>query len=71
MTTKEFMNGCLVSLGIAGGASVVRAILFPQEGSAWDKFLNFLVRLSSGQWWGDNSSTETNGWFYCSMWIIL
>lgn len=41
MTTKEFLDGCLVSLGIAGGASVVRAIFVPQEGSTWDKINNF------------------------------
>ena len=41
MNLKEFFDGALISLGIAGSASVVRSIFVPQEGSAWDKFLKF------------------------------
>ena len=41
MQGKDWIDNVLISLGIAGGASVVRSIFVPQEGSAWDKFLKF------------------------------
>jgi len=62
MTTKEFIDGCLVSLGIAGGASVVRAIFVPQEGSAWDKFIKFFGSVIFGAMVGVIiRHTETQG----------
>lgn len=41
MQGKDWIDNVLISLGIAGGASVVRSIFVPAEGSAWDKFLKF------------------------------
>lgn len=62
MTFKELVDGALISLGIAGSASVVRAIFVPQEGTAWDKFLKFSGSVLFGAMVGILiRHTETSG----------
>ena len=52
-----------MSLGIAGGVSIVRSIFVPQEGSAWDKFLKFSGSVIFGAMVGVIiRHTETGGW---------
>lgn len=63
MDTKELINSILIPLGISGGASVVRAIFVPQEGSAWDKFLKISGSMLFGAGIGALiRHTETSGW---------
>lgn len=63
MTGKEFIDSALISLGIAGSASVVRSIFVPQEGSAWDKFLKFFGSVLFGAMVGILiRHTETGGY---------
>lgn len=64
MTLKE-LSDALLSAGVATGASIIRVIFVPQEGSAWDKGLKFLGSILFGSMVGILiRHTETQGFLF-------
>lgn len=65
MSLKEMTDALLISLGVATGASIVRVIFVPQEGSAWDKVLKFSGSILFGSMVGVLiRHTETQGFLF-------
>ncbi len=45
---KDFIDKVILSGGISGSASIVRAIFVPAEGSSWSKFLKIVGSMLFG-----------------------